>query len=165
MTSSLARWLAVGLASAGAGALLLMAARTTHPPAATVTVSVGSARVVAELAVTPEEHTRGLSGRKSLAEGYGMLFVFRQPARPAFWMQGMQFPLDLIWIANGRVSEITAAVPVPVPDTPPPQYVPDAQAAAVLEVPAGFAQRHGVKIGSTATWYGSGFSDDPRGPK
>ncbi len=54
----------------------------------------------AELARTPLEQTRGLSGRAALAENRGMLFVLATSTRPAFWMKEMNLPIDIVWLEN-----------------------------------------------------------------
>lgn len=32
-----------------------------------------------------------------------MLFVFEEPAELSFWMKGIRFCVDIIWIANGEI--------------------------------------------------------------
>ena len=61
-------------------------------------ISIGNNKIVAELAVTKEQMTQGLSGRDKLAEGKGMLFVYDGYYIPSFWMKDMKFPIDIIWI-------------------------------------------------------------------
>jgi uncharacterized protein len=56
-----------------------------------------------EYAKTSEEHDRGLGFRKSLAPGHGMLFLFKTDDRYGFWMKGMEFPLDIVFIQDGVV--------------------------------------------------------------
>jgi uncharacterized membrane protein (UPF0127 family) len=112
------------------------------------TVTVGRARVRAEVVRTPEKLYQGLSHRGSLPEGEGMLFVLPSKEIRLFCMRGMEIPLDFLWIEEGRVAGIKAKVaadfdgvlasPVPV------RYV--------LEVPAGFAGRHGIKVGDKVRW-------------
>ncbi|MHB0896153.1 MAG: DUF192 domain-containing protein, partial [Spirochaetales bacterium] len=53
----------------------------------TVTLRAGETRLVAEVAATELERTRGLMFRKNLAEGKGMLFVFDSDQKVAFWMK------------------------------------------------------------------------------
>ena len=55
----------------------------------------------------------GLSGRSSLAENEGMLFIFDTPAVYEFWMKDMNFPLDFIWINNGLVVDLSEHIPPP----------------------------------------------------
>jgi len=46
---------------------------------------------------------RGLSLKRQLPND-GLLFCLKKPARPAFWMLGMRFAIDIIWISeNNRV--------------------------------------------------------------
>jgi uncharacterized membrane protein (UPF0127 family) len=61
-------------------------------------VIIAGVRLSVEVADTPAERGRGLSGREMLPENSGMLFVFDTPGRYGFWMYGMKFPLDIIWI-------------------------------------------------------------------
>ena len=53
---------------------------------------------VVEIADDSEEMTRGLSGRESLDENEGMLFIFQKEITPSFWMKNMKFSIDIIWI-------------------------------------------------------------------
>jgi uncharacterized membrane protein (UPF0127 family) len=48
-----------------------------------------------ELAITQEARSKGLSGRKSLPEGTGMLFVFEQAQICQFWMKDTLVPLSI----------------------------------------------------------------------
>ncbi|MBI4093287.1 MAG: DUF192 domain-containing protein [Candidatus Kerfeldbacteria bacterium] len=109
-------------------------------------VTVGRTTVDAEVAATDATRQGGLAGRDSLGPGQGMLFVFDQPAPHSFWMQGMKFPLDIIWIHDGRVVEIAERVPVPTGTAP--VITPRVEANQVLEVNAGFTERYQVTIGS-----------------
>jgi uncharacterized membrane protein (UPF0127 family) len=77
-----------------------------------------------------------------------MLFVMPEVAHQVFCMRGMRFPLDLIWIVEGRVAGITRNVPSTFPgELPSPQPV-----NYVLEVPGGFAAKYGIKTGDQVKW-------------
>ncbi len=54
-------------------------------------------------AVDNQSRSRGLSGKKSLAEDEGMLFVFELAGKYGFWMPDMRFDIDIVWIRGGRV--------------------------------------------------------------
>jgi uncharacterized membrane protein (UPF0127 family) len=41
---------------------------------------------------------KGLSGRKELKKGTGMLFIFETLDRHTMWMPDMHFPLDVVWL-------------------------------------------------------------------
>jgi uncharacterized protein len=124
----------------------------TGTPAAPgrVHVSFGEdALVDAEIADDDAERARGLGGRDRLARDAGMLFVLTNDT-PRFWMKGMRFPLDMIWIKGGRVVDITADVPDEprgTPDSELPSYSPSRRADRVLEVNAGWSKRNGVRPG------------------
>lgn len=113
-------------------------------------IKIGDVPVQVEIAQTSEEQEKGLSGRDSLAEDQGMLFVYKEPAQAFFWMKEMQFPLDILWIANGKVVGFEEDVPVPSADAIDanlPRYSPTLPITAVLEVNAGFVQKNKIKIG------------------
>lgn len=107
-----------------------------------------------EVVNTPDSITLGLSGRDKIGAD-GMLFVFGQPRRPVFWMKEMKFNLDLIWINEGKIVEITPNVPAPAVTTPLyelPTYTPQQAVDMVLEVEAGNAKLWNVQAGDTITF-------------
>ena len=117
-----------------------------RPQAVFPTVSV-----TLELARTETEREKGLGGHAPLGERDGMLFIFDQPGTHSFWMKGMIFALDMMWIDGGKVVHLERNVPPPAPGTPEsayPIYTPRAAARYVLEVNAGFAGRHGIDLGT-----------------
>ena len=103
--------------------------------------------VEVDLAVTPLEHEKGLSGREELANGEGMLFIFGRQDVYTFWMKGMLIPIDILWIRDGVLVDMSVDVPPPVEGGQLAMYFPREPVDAVLEVPAGFAQRHGLRLG------------------
>lgn len=117
------------------------------PAAGEPQVRIGNAAVTVELARTSEEVQRGLSGRMSLPESSGLLFIFGAPDRYRFWMPDMYFPIDIIWINGGKVVDISADVSNEFDPLKPKFYSPREPAQYVLEVNAGFAARHGIRIG------------------
>lgn len=111
---------------------------------------VGNTLISVDVADTPSKRSKGLSGRESIEENYGMLFVFDQPSQRVFWMKGMNIPLDFIWINGERVVDLTSNVPSPQPGTPNeqlPRYSSNQPIDKVLEVKAGSITRHNIKIG------------------
>jgi len=98
--------------------------------------------VKAEAVSTPEKIEQGLAGRKELADGRGMLFVMPGNNFQRFWMRGMQIPIDIIWIADGRVIGCEKNV------SPEDQriFTSPGRASLVLEVPGGFCDVYSVEI-------------------
>ena len=112
-------------------------------------LKVGSAEVGVEIADSQEKQIAGLSGRQTLGEDEGMLFVYAKPGAYGFWMKEMNFDLDFIWISDGRVVEITEDVPKPNAEDADslPVYQAKVPVEAMLEVNSGWAKRHDIKIG------------------
>lgn len=133
------------LPALAAGAAVLAAAACGTPPGGP-TVVVDGHPVQVEVVRTPEARARGLSGRPSLARGRGMLFLFDHADRHAFWMPDMHFDIDIVWIRDGRIVDITHRVPHEV-EGPLPLYRPREPAKVVLEVAAGTAEELGWEIG------------------
>jgi len=113
-----------------------------------VRVTIGKVTVQAEAVRTPERLYLGLSYRTDLPEGRGMLFFMPDQEVQTFCMRGMRLPLDLIWISGGRVAGITRNVPPTFPG----DLTSPAPVNQVLEVPGGFADRHGIKAGDPVRW-------------
>jgi uncharacterized membrane protein (UPF0127 family) len=104
--------------------------------------------VSAEIAATPEERGAGLSGRTELPDGTGMLFIFDQPGLYPFWMRAMNFPIDIVWIMDTTVVSVAPDVSAALADQLKTK-VSSGPANRVLELPAGYAEAHGVVAGAT----------------
>lgn len=93
-------------------------------------------------------HRKGLSGREQLAPYDGMLFVFSFPYRQAMVMRDMEFPLDIVWAREGVVVDIAKNLqPDDRPEAQLTHYLPRTEADMVLELPAGWSDRYGLKVG------------------
>jgi hypothetical protein len=112
-----------------------------------VTVTINGESVIAEVAQTAEEREKGLSGRASLGKNEGMLFVFPEPTYPSFWMKGMLFPIDIIWLNDAYVVDVTKNLPLPEGGDDYKTYEPQLPVTYVLEVPAGWADKHDIAEG------------------
>lgn len=115
-------------------------------------VTVGQQTYVVEIAATAEQQAQGLSGRTSMSEASGMLFPFSPPQIVSFWMKDMKFPIDIVWIANGKVVGVVERVPMPLPTLAAqdlPTYEPSQPVDYVLELSAGQSQF--FKVGDEVT--------------
>jgi hypothetical protein len=125
-------WQRVSLSRMGSGEAVM-------PDGAVVKVEIADNKITME---------RGLSGRDSLDDGRGMVFLFPSADTYSFWMKGMRFAIDIIWMRGEQVVAITE-------NAPPPDgadfmtYVPPSPVDRVLEVPAGYAAAHGIGSGDT----------------
>lgn len=103
-----------------------------------------------EIAESNEAKKKGLGGRQSLATDSGMLFVFSKPDRYRFWMKGLSFPLDFIWISGDKIVDIflnAKAPEVGLADNALTIYTSNQPVDKVLEVNAGFARGNNIQIG------------------
>ncbi len=108
-------------------------------------LSIGETSIQIEIADEPAELSRGLSGRESLGEDEGLLFIFDKPGIYPFWMKEMHFPIDIIWIGEDmRVVDITRSA---TPESYPKTFSPSTPVPYVLEVNANFSDRENIKPG------------------
>ncbi len=103
------------------------------------------------VAKTEEEHRLGLSDSAALTSSTGMLFVFDRPDIYPFWMHGMLFALDIIWLDHGQVVDI-ATLAAPTANQDPQSHTPTGQADEVIEVKAGTAAAIGLRVGETVSF-------------
>ncbi len=116
---------------------------TTKDPARIIRINDVTIQV--DIADTQETRVQGLSGRDSLAEGTGMLFVFDKPAQYGFWMKDMKFSVDIIWIDDKfRIIGVEKDIS---PETFPQIFSPDKDVKYVLEFSTGSSDRYNIKIG------------------
>lgn len=115
-------------------------------------VTIGEEVLNVKIADTPEKRAVGLSETASLGENEGMLFLFDEEQYPAFWMKGMEFPIDIIFLDEKTVVTIYQDVQPPKDENGQlPLYQPTRPANRVLEVPAGFVKAHNLKVGDTVS--------------
>ncbi|MEK9661834.1 MAG: DUF192 domain-containing protein [Alphaproteobacteria bacterium] len=104
----------------------------------------GSYDFAVELAETPQQKSRGLMFRESMAADAGMLFVYSRPQVITMWMRNTYIPLDMLFIArDGRIAHI-AQNAVPRSDRTISSH---ARVTGVLELNGGTARRLGIAVG------------------
>lgn len=113
---------------------------------AMIKVGVGEAKVEAEVVKSDAGKHTGLGGREKLGENNGMFFVFDGPSKYSFWNKDMLFPIDIIWIKDGVIVDISENMP-DFKTSPNYTVTPQVEADFVLEVNAGFVKAHNIKIG------------------
>jgi uncharacterized protein len=110
-----------------------------------ITTKTGTHIFGVEMAVTPEEQSRGLMFRRELPEMQGMLFDFHREQPTSFWMKNTYISLDMIFIrGDGRILQIAENTVPLSEELVPPKPV---NARAVLEVIAGTAKKLGIAPG------------------
>jgi len=114
-------------------------------------LQVGKQHISVEVADTPSKQTKGLSGKKELKDGTGMIFPYSPPRRVSFWMPDMNFPIDIIYIKDNTIFQIYHNVPNHPSDFPKeklPSYPSSGPVDLVLEVPAMWCQNNQIQEGS-----------------
>lgn len=111
------------------------------------TIVVGDKNWTVEVAQTEQERISGLSGRQSLASNTGMWFIFPGNSEDDFWMQGMQFDLDIVFIGEDmKVLNVAKGDK----NNPTDRIAPAGPYLYVLEVAAGAAD--GVQAGDVVEY-------------
>ena len=108
-------------------------------------VKIAGQNIKVDLALTNQEQTQGLSGRPSLDNNSGMLFIFEYPGNYPFWMKDMNFPIDMIWLSEDM--KVVYIKKDARPEDYPATYGPDQDAKYVLEVVSGFSEKNNLKEG------------------
>lgn len=130
----------VCLLAASAQAPMLL---PVHPVPLVIETSSGERPFFVEVALKPDEHSRGLMFRTEMPDNRGMLFVFSQNRPRSFWMKNTPLPLDLVFIGeDGLVAAIEQGEPFSEA-----AIAPSVNARFVLELKAGTAAASGIEIG------------------
>lgn len=101
--------------------------------------------VEAEIADTEESRQFGYMEREHIPEGTGMLFVFDRDQILSFWMKNTPHPLSIAYIdSRGKIRNIYDMTPFSLASV-----VSTVSVRYALEVPQGWFEKVGVKVGDT----------------
>ncbi|MEW6355218.1 MAG: DUF192 domain-containing protein [Planctomycetota bacterium] len=115
-------------------------------PTALHTIKVAGKDLKVEVVSTREKRQAGLSNRKTIPPDQGMLFVYPEDEYQSFWMKNTFVPLSIAFIrSDGWIAQMEDMEPETLLSHPSKVRV-----KFVLEVPQGWFQRNGVKVGDTA---------------
>lgn len=106
-----------------------------------------------EVAKSRFDQAIGLAGQESLCGNCAMLFVYSDSQVRHFWMKGMKFPLDFIWLEKNKVVGLTQNVPTRDEQGEITRVVSLVPADMVLEVSDGFIKDTNIAIGDTLTGF------------
>ena len=99
-----------------------------------VTILMPKGAIQVEVAQSKASRELGLSGRPSMGNDEGILFVFDAPGKYGFWMN-----------ESGLVVDIERNL---TPDSYPKTFINEVDASYVLEINAGLAKEFGLFLGS-----------------
>jgi uncharacterized membrane protein (UPF0127 family) len=147
----------LGLAAAGCSKPVVpsqtsTASQPTEPKQAqaklpTIKLWLGAKEITVEQATTDEQIETGLMFRKEMGADEGMLFVFEDPHRPAFWMRNTVLPLSCAYIdSTGAILELHDLKPL---DETPVVAAPTSRVQYVLEMNRGWFQTNRIDVGAS----------------
>ncbi len=101
-------------------------------------------RFFMETAIPDYEQTRGLMFRREMKDDWGMIFIYPTEGIRSFWMKNTLMPLDMVFVGDdGKVvSFIEGAEPLTLQGRQS-----EGPARYVIELKAGWVQKHGIKKG------------------
>lgn len=104
------------------------------------------------VASSPTARYQGLSGKTKADLGAeGMMFVFSSAQLRTFVMRGMLFPLDFVWVNDGKVVQVDENIAAPVGNEKPLQVSSKVPVDTVLEFPSGFVKANSLSVGDTVS--------------
>lgn len=108
-------------------------------------MTVAGASLSPRLAITDRERSTGLSGTKSLAAGDGILFLYTDDDRRAFWMPGVPYDIDIgFFRADGVLDQVVRLKAEDLTIVPSASF----RIRFALETPAGWYAANGVRPGA-----------------
>jgi uncharacterized membrane protein (UPF0127 family) len=116
-------------------------------------LKLGRQKIYLEVADSPDTKAQGLSGREGLAANEGMLFMFEKPSSYSFWMKGMKFNLDFVFINGNRVVAIAENVPYPQGCGAPQTVQAGVAFDKALEINQGEIERLGIQVGDMVEFF------------
>ena len=106
-------------------------------------------KIEIEIADTEPMRQRGLMYRQQLGEDQGMLFIFQTSEKQTFWMKNTPLSLDMVFVNSYHEIVSISKETTPFAET---IYASEGPAQYVVEVNAGYCDRHSVKVGDRVDW-------------
>lgn len=114
-------------------------------PEKAINLKLGDKTIKAVVAKTESEKSQGLSGKEKITDGDGMFFPFEKEGQYYFWMQNMNFPIDIIWLdKNYTIVDLTRNLK---PDSYPNSVTSQKPAQFILEINTGLIDKYQLKKG------------------
>ena len=121
------------------------------PTSDQLAIQVGLHRCWVRIAATEDSRYAGLDNVISLGADEGMLFMYRKPRKMNYWMKGCRIALDIAFLSDDLTVSRLWTAQVEAPDTPDHElkrYPSPGPVKYVLELPAGWFERHGLGEGT-----------------
>jgi uncharacterized membrane protein (UPF0127 family) len=102
-----------------------------------------------QIADTDFDRQLGLMFRKSMKENQGMLFIFPEESVQSFWMRNTYISLDMIFVNSDKKIVTIHKNTKTLSDQ---SYRSTRPAKYVIEVDAGYTEKHNIKVGDKVNW-------------
>ncbi len=136
------------LAALGLLAIILIALGVWQNYTKSPSAKINSYAFKLYIAKTAKEKEIGLSKYENLSKDLGMLFPFEKPDYYSFWMKQMKFPIDIIYIRDGKIVTMYKSVEPPKSENGSLLiYKPKEPSNMVLEINAGLCDKYKFKEG------------------
>ncbi|AFH50678.1 Hypothetical protein IALB_2975 [Ignavibacterium album JCM 16511] len=115
--------------------------------------SLGNTKTKIDIEIADDDYQRqlGLMNRKEMNENQGMLFIFPRQDFLSFWMRNTLISLDMIFVDESKTIVTIHKNTRILSDTSYPSSKP---ARYVVEVIAGFTDKHNIQVGDKIDWMG-----------
>ncbi len=110
------------------------------------------AKIDLEIADTEYERELGLMNRNEMKENQGMLFIFGMQKYQSFWMRNTLISLDMIFVDSQKKIVTIHKNTKTLSDQSYPSSEP---AMYVVEVLAGYTDKHNIQVGDKIDWMGT----------
>ena len=120
-------------------------------------LQIGPQIIEVEIADTKESRDRGLMFRDKLADGHGMLFVYKEARILSFWMKNTFIPLSIAFFDKEYTLLEIKDMPPCTQEPALPHFTSSSPALYALEVPKGWFERHNIRPGMKFS-----FLDQPK---
>lgn len=119
--------------------------------------SLGNTKAKIDIEIADDDYQRqlGLMNRKEMTENQGMLFIFPRQDFLSFWMRNTLISLDMIFVDESKTIVTIHKNTRILSDTSYPSSKP---ARYVVEVLAGFTDKHNIQVGDKIDWMGMKLS-------
>ncbi len=120
----------------------------------TFTDSLGTlkAKIDLEIADTEYERELGLMNRNEMKENEGMLFIFPEQKVLTFWMRNTLISLDMLFVNDQKKIVMIHKYTKTLSDQ---SYSSTLPAKYVVEVVAGYTDKHNITVGDKINWIGT----------
>lgn len=108
-------------------------------------ILLNGAPVSVDIVTRASDMAQGLSNRDKMCENCGMLFIMPDSVIHHFWMKDMRFPLDFVYINNGKIVEIFKNVSI-YTNNEFTKINSVENSNMILELNAGFLDKNNIKV-------------------